>query len=144
VGAGIAMAGILATLKKLTAEELAAIDQIGPVVADSLVEWMHDEDNEELLKKFAHAGVIAVQPEGSHAPQIFAGKTFVLTGTLPSLSREQAKTLIKERGGKVSSSVSAKTDYLLAGAEPGSKWDDARKMDVKTIDEKEFLSLLKR
>ena len=141
---GIAMAGILATLKKLTAEELAAIDQIGPVVADSLVEWMHDEDNEELLKKFAHAGVIAVQPEGSHAPQIFAGKTFVLTGTLPSLSREQAKTLIKERGGKVSSSVSAKTDYLLAGAEPGSKWDDARKMDVKTIDEKEFLSLLKR
>ena len=74
--------------------------------------------------------------------QIFTGKTFVLTGTLPTLSREQAKAMIKERGGKVSSSVSKQTDYVLAGAEPGSKLEEAEKLEVNIIGEAEFQKML--
>lgn len=139
---GITMDCIVATLQKISHEELSAIDGIGPVVADALKEWIADEDNRDLLNKFGTADLLALQPEGSHAPQIFADKTFVLTGTLPTLSREQAKSLIKERGGKVSASVSKKTDYVLVGAEPGSKADDAEKLVVKMIEEKEFLKML--
>ncbi|OIO55560.1 hypothetical protein AUJ46_01160 [Candidatus Peregrinibacteria bacterium CG1_02_54_53] len=140
---GIMMESICQTLQEMEAEKLAEIDGIGPVVAASVKEWIDEEDHRDLLHKFAAAGVLALQSEGSHAPQIFAGKTFVLTGTLPTLSREQAKILIKERGGKVSSSVSKKTDYVLVGADPGSKEDDARKLNVAMIDEKKFLLLLK-
>ncbi|MDO8469139.1 MAG: NAD-dependent DNA ligase LigA [Candidatus Peribacter sp.] len=139
---GITMESIVTTLQKISHEEISALDGIGPVVADALKEWIADEDNRDLLHKFGQADLLALQPEGSHAPQIFAGKTFVLTGTLPTLSREQAKSLIKERGGKVSSSVSKKTDYVLVGAEPGSKADDAQKLGVKMIEEKEFLKML--
>ncbi|MDD4286884.1 MAG: NAD-dependent DNA ligase LigA [Candidatus Peribacteraceae bacterium] len=139
---GITMENVAKTLQKISVEEISAIDGIGPVVASALKEWITDEDNRDLLLKFGQADVLALQPEGSHAPQIFAGKTFVLTGTLPTLSREQAKSLIKERGGSVSSSVSKKTDYVLAGAEPGSKLDEAEKLQVKTIEEEEFLKMV--
>ncbi|MDD5055729.1 MAG: NAD-dependent DNA ligase LigA [Candidatus Peribacteraceae bacterium] len=139
---GITMGSIVSTLQKISHEEISALDGIGQVVADALKEWIADEDNRNLLHKFGQAGVLALQPEGSHAPQIFSGKTFVLTGTLPTLSREQAKSLIKDRGGKVSSSVSKKTDYVLVGAEPGSKADDAEKLGVKMMEEKEFLQML--
>ncbi len=139
---GITMESIVKTLRQIAPGELSAISGIGPVVAGALKEWIDDEDNQNLLHKFGKAGMIALQPEGSHAPQIFTGKTFVLTGTLPTLSREQAKSLIKERGGKVSASVSRKTDYVLAGAEPGSKLDEAEKLNVKTIGEAEFLQMV--
>lgn len=141
---GITMENIIATLRKISLEDLSSLSGIGPVVAGAVKEWIDDEDNRELLRKFGQAGVIALQPEGSHAPQIFAGKTFVLTGTLPTLSREDAKKLIKARGGKVSSSVSKKTDYVLVGDDPGSKRDDAEKLAIPMIDEKEFLALLKK
>jgi len=140
---GIAMEGIIKTLKEITEEELSVLDQIGPVVAHAVKEWIEDEDSEELLRKFGHSGMIALQPEGSSSPQIFAGKTFVLTGTLPTLSREQAKTLIKERGGSVSSSVSKKTDYVLVGSDPGSKAEEAEKLQVKMIEEDTLLKMLK-
>ena len=140
---GITMESIAETVKKMGEEELSAIGGIGPVVAESVLEWISEEDNRALLHKFSKAGLLALQPEGSHAPQIFAGKTFVLTGTLPTLHREEAKKLIKERGGKVSSSVSKKTDYVLAGVEPGSKLDDAKKLEVKVIEEKEFVKMAK-
>ncbi len=141
---GITMESIRQTLQEMEAEKLAEIDGIGPVVAASVKEWIDEEDHRALLHKFDQAGLLALQSEGSHAPQIFAGKTFVLTGTLPTLSREQAKTLIKERGGKVSSSVSKKTDYVLVGSDPGSKEDDARKLNISLLNEKSFLALLKR
>jgi DNA ligase (NAD+) len=80
--------------------------------------------------------------EGSATKQIFTGKTFVLTGTLPTLSREEAKAMIKDRGGKVSSSVSKKTDFVLLGDEPGSKFDDAKKLGVTIIDEKKFKAMI--
>ncbi|MDD5075442.1 MAG: NAD-dependent DNA ligase LigA, partial [Candidatus Peribacteraceae bacterium] len=140
---GITMESIVKTLKKMGTEELSAIDGIGPVVAESIMEWINDEDNEALMEKFGNFGVLALQPEGSHAPQLFAGKIFVLTGTLPTLHREEAKKMIKERGGKVSSSVSKKTDYVLVGAEPGSKEDDAKKLGVKMIGEEEFVRMVK-
>jgi len=129
-------------IKNLTIEELARIDGIGPVVAESLLSWIKEEDNRALLHKFENAGVIALQPEGSHAPQVFTEKIFVLTGTLATLGREEAKKMIKERGGKVVGSVSKKTDYVVAGENPGSKLDDAKKLGVNVISEEELKMMI--
>ena len=139
---GISMGDIASTLQQISVEDIAAIDGIGPVVAESLLGWVAEEDNCALLHKFENAGVLAVLPQGSHAPQTLAGTTFVLTGTLPSLSREEAKSMIKERGGKVSSSVSKNTDYLLAGGDPGSKYQKAQELQVEILDESAFREIL--
>jgi len=139
---GISMADIAKTLQQQTVEELSGIDGIGEKVAQSLVDWISEEDNRALLHKFENAGVIALLPQGSHAKQIFAGKTFVVTGTLPSLAREEVISTVKERGGKVSSAVSKKTDYVVAGDSPGSKFDRAKELNVTIIDESQFLMLL--
>ncbi|MEI8230265.1 MAG: NAD-dependent DNA ligase LigA [Candidatus Peregrinibacteria bacterium] len=134
----VAMDDLETTLRTATLEELSAIDGVGPVVASAVVEWIAEEGSRALLEKFGEAGMVALRPEGSTAPQIFAGKTFVLTGTLPTMSREEAKSFIKERGGTVSGSVSKKTDYLVAGAEAGSKLKEAEKLGVKVIREEEL------
>lgn len=126
-------------LASTTAEELRAIDGIGDAVAESLAAWMTDDDHRALLHKIENGGLICVLPETSSHAQVFAGMTFVITGTLPTLGREDAKTMIKDRGGKVSGSVSKKTSYLLLGADAGSKLDDAVKLGVKTVSEEEFL-----
>ncbi len=139
---GITMANIAITLQGKSVEELSGIDGIGEKVAQSIVDWITEEDNRALLHKFENADVIALQPEGSHAPQVFAGKTFVVTGTLPSLGREEVKKLIKERGGKVSSSVSKKTDYVVAGESPGSKYDTAKELGTPLLDEEAFKKML--
>lgn len=131
-----------AMLRDTPQEHIAALDGIGPVVAESVQGWATAKHNVHLLEKLEHAGVVCVQQGGSGAKQIFADKTFVLTGTLPTLSRDEAKSLIKDRGGKVSSSVSKKTDYVLAGDEAGSKLDDAKKLEIPVIDEEEFRSML--
>lgn len=138
---GISIKDVTATLQKFSEEELASIHGIGEINARSLHEWIHEKENVELLKKLDAAGVICLQPEGSSAPQVFAGKTFVLTGTLPTLSREDARQMIKDRGGKVSGSVSKKTDFVLAGEDPGSKLEDAKALNVKVIEEAEFRKL---
>jgi len=130
------------TLRGLQEDDLAAIDGIGPVVAQSLMEWIGTKEHRELLHKFHKAGVVCLKPEKSSAPQVFADLTFVLTGTLPTLSREDAKKIIKDRGGKVSGSVSKKTDYVLMGEDAGSKASDAAKLGVTTISEEEFLKML--
>ncbi len=139
---GVRMKDVLETLEHLKPEEIDALHGIGDTVAEALTGWIAEERGKELLRKLDAAGVIALLPEGSGAPQIFAGKTFVLTGTLPGLSREQARSLIKERGGNVSSAVSKKTTYVLAGADPGSKLDDAQALGVTVIDEEQFKKLL--
>lgn len=141
---GIAIKDVKETLRTLTQEDVDAIEGIGDVNAQSLIEWARDPDNLELLGKLDRAGVVALQPEGSSSPQIFRGKTFVLTGTLPALSREEARQMIKDRGGKVSGSVSKKTDYVLAGEDPGGKLDDAKKFGVPIIDEAAFRKMLKK
>jgi DNA ligase (NAD+) len=125
-------------IQETAIETLLGIDGVGDVMAQSLKEWIADEDNQQLLKKLEDGGVRCLMPETSSLAQIFTGKTFVLTGTLPTLGREEAKTMIKDRGGKVSSSVSKKTDYVLIGADPGSKAEEAAKLGVKMIEEAEF------
>ena len=95
----------------------------------------------EIRRNIDRAGVRLLVPVRKKSTKL-SGLTFVITGTLPTLSRDQAKTLIKQNGGKASSSVSKKTDYVLAGSEPGSKYDTAEKLGIKIIDEKKFLSML--
>lgn len=131
-------------LAAATKEELEAIPDIGPVVAESVYEWFHNSRNLNLLEELRKAGVrmedevrqTAVDPD-------FAGKTFVLTGKLEHYTRDEAASLIEERGGRVSSSVSKKTDYVLAGSDAGSKLAKAEALGVRIIDEREFESMLK-
>lgn len=138
----LTVAQVEETLRGLNEEDLAAIDGIGTVVAHSVTEWIGLKEHRELLHKFQKAGVVCLKPQKSAAAQVFEGLTFVLTGTLPTLSREDAKKMIKDRGGKVSGSVSKKTDYVLMGEDAGSKADDAAKLGVKTVGEEEFLKML--
>ncbi|TSC60746.1 MAG: DNA ligase [Candidatus Peregrinibacteria bacterium Greene0416_62] len=139
---GVTMDDVASTLQRSTIEELAAINGVGSVVAESLVEWIADEDNRALLHKLGNGGVVGLLPKRSQIQQVFQGKTFVLTGTLPLLGREEAKTMIKDRGGSVSGSVSKKTDYLLMGSDAGGKEQDAQKLGIKIIGEEEFRTML--
>jgi DNA ligase (NAD+) len=148
VGAGVAksLARHFATLDDIfaaSAEQLTEADDIGEVIAQSLVNWHSDARNQKLIERLREAGLNfkseLYQPQAAAGP--FAGKTFVLTGTLPTLAREEATAKIESLGGKVSGSVSKKTNYVLAGEEAGSKLDKAQKLGVKIIDEKEFLKM---
>ncbi len=139
---GVTAGDIWKTLQGLHPEALDALEGIGIVNADALIHWVLQHSSKVLLQKLDHAGVIALIPEGSERKQVFTGKTFVLTGTLPTMSREEARSAIKERGGNVSGSVSKKTDFVLAGEDPGSKLDDAEKFGVKIISEEQLRKML--
>ena len=119
-------------------------EDIGDVIAESIVHWQGDAGNRKLIERLRKAGVNfkseLFQPAAAAGP--FADKTFVLTGTLPNLKREEAAAKIEAAGGKVSGSVSKKTDYVVAGEEAGSKLDKAQKLGVKIIDEAGLLRLL--
>ena len=130
--------GSIDNLAKATQEELEAIDGVGPQTAVSLTTYFADERNQQLLKKFRDAGLKfeADQPEkGSEPADTLAGLTFVITGTLPTMGRNDAKALIEAHGGKVTGSVSKKTDYLLAGEKAGSKLKKAEALGVTILDE---------
>jgi DNA ligase (NAD+) len=122
-------------------EELEAIPEVGPVVAASIHEYFQDPENQKLLDELQAVGV-SPQPlapvQSAGRKLAFAGKTFVLTGTLPKRSRPEAEALIKQHGGKVSGSVSKVTSYVLAGEEAGSKLDKAKQLGIPIIDEAEF------
>jgi len=133
----------LDAIKNASAEDLNAIENIGDVVAKAISGWFRKKSNQKLLDKFNEVGVEIEDYKSDTKSQKFAGLSFVLTGTLPTLSREQAEDIIRANGGEVSSSVSKKTSYLLLGAEPGSKYDKARELGVRIISELEFLSMLK-
>ena len=94
------------------------------------------------MEKMEKGGVIAVMKKGNHAPQIFKGLIFVLTGTLPTLSRDDAKERIRAFGGRVSESVSRETMYVVAGEEPGSKYDKGKKLGVTILNEDSFLKMV--
>jgi DNA ligase (NAD+) len=128
-----------------TPEQLTAADDIGEVIAQSLVRWRSDPQNLALLERLRAAGLnFKSQLYQPQAPAgSLAGKTFVLTGTLPTLTREAATAKIEALGGRVSTSVSKKTDYVVAGEEAGSKLEKAQKLGVKIISEPEFLALTK-
>ncbi len=141
---GRVLAKYFHTLEKLSEaseEELTSVEDVGPVVAASIAEWFKRPYHKKLLKKFEKAGV-AIISEKAVTKGKFSGKTFVLTGTMDSMSREEAEEKIRKLGGKATSSVSKETDYVVAGSEPGSKYDQAQKLGVKILDEKEFLKII--
>lgn len=127
---------------KASFEELQAIDGVGPIVAQTVVEWFKDKENKKLFERLLkHVRIEPVQ-SSTLRDQTFAGKTFVLTGTLETLAREEAKEKIEQLGGKVSSSVSKKTSYVVAGSEAGEKLRKAEELGVAILNEGEFLKLL--
>ncbi len=129
------------SLRTLEIDTLNEIDGFGNKVAQAIFEWAHDQKTHDLLRKFERAGIM-LRINQVKKSTILEGKTVVTTGTLPTLSRDQAKHLIKINGGKASSSVSKKTDFVLAGSEPGSKYDKAVSLGVAIIDEKTFLEMV--
>ena len=133
--------GSIDSLKKATIEELSEIDQIGPVLAKSIYEYFHDIANLKIVDKLIAAGINPKHKQTKHSDKL-AGKTFVVTGTLENFSRTQIEQTIKENGGKISSSVSKNTDYVLAGTEPGSKIDKANRLGIEIINEQQFLKMI--
>ncbi|MEK7649258.1 MAG: NAD-dependent DNA ligase LigA [Patescibacteria group bacterium] len=133
----------IADLQKASREELERIENIGSVVAQSIHEYFSDTHTTQLMKELMDCGVRIKQIHTAHS-QTMKGLTFVLTGELESLSRDQAKESIRQRGGTVASSVSNKTDYVVVGREPGSKYDKAKKLGIATLDEKQFITRLGR
>ncbi|NGX29686.1 MAG: DNA ligase [Candidatus Anoxychlamydiales bacterium] len=129
-------------LQKLTTEELINIEGIGDIAADSIVEYFEDQNNLDEIEKLFSLGVSPQKPKETKKNHLFFNKIFVLTGSLENFTRDEAKKLIKERGGKTSSSVSKNTDYVLVGSEPGSKFEKAKKLGIKTLIEEEFSAML--
>lgn len=148
---GAKVARILATefgsmekLQQAQPEELAQIRDIGDKIAESAVTWLNVPANIDLVERLAAAGLtMTFTPPASQEDNPFFGKTLVFTGTMPTLGRAEAKTMAQDVGAKVSGSVSKKTDYVVAGAEAGSKLEKAQQLGVTVIDEAEFLRLLK-
>ena len=137
--------GAMERLMDATLDQLLAVNDVGPVVAQSIRTFFEQVHNREVVEQLRAAGVTWPEGEGSaagQAPQPLAGKTFVLTGTLPTLARDDAKERIEAAGGKVSGSVSKKTDYVVAGVDAGSKLDKARELGRPVLDEVALLALL--
>lgn len=148
-GVGGVVAGLIANqfgsidaIMNATADQIDAIEGIGPILAQSVVEWFADEHRRHVLDKMHVAGVNMQGEEKVAAGDSLTGQTFVLTGTLPTLSRDQASELIESHGGKVSSSVSKKTNYVLVGDSPGSKADKARELGITIISEADLLQMV--
>lgn len=136
--------GSLDAIMNATEESFLQVNDIGPVVAHSLVTFFQQTHNREVLEQLRAAGVVWSEREGESAGlQALSGKTLVLTGTLPQLSRDEAQALIEAAGGKVSGSVSKKTHYVIAGSEAGSKLAKAQELGVTILDEAGLLALLK-
>lgn len=134
--------GTLRSLEAASLEELEAIRDIGGVVAKSIYEYFRDHESQKFLKKLKEVG-IQVSASRTHVSGKLKDKIFVLTGSLESLARDEAKDKIRSLGGQISESVSKKIDYVVVGDEPGLKYNKAKKLGVKMISEKEFLNLLK-
>ena len=131
----------LEDFKAVNIEKLAEIDGIGDKIARNIYEFFHNEHNLQILEEFKQAGfsfdnTVAVKTDE------LVGKTFVLTGTLQSMTREEASDIIKSMGGKTSSSVSKKTSFVIAGENPGSKLDKAQDLGVIILNEDEFLNMI--
>ena len=136
----------LDNLSQAYASQLETLEGIGPNIAQSIVRWFQQPHNRELLEKLKQNGVWPVEAEESEQlkSKPLAGLTFVITGTLPTLTREEATRLIEENGGKVTNSVSRKTSYLVLGAEPGSKYIKAVELGVPILDENQLKELIKK
>ncbi|MBI3478340.1 MAG: NAD-dependent DNA ligase LigA [Acidobacteria bacterium] len=133
--------GSLDAIMKASADELQEVNEVGPRIAESIAEFFSDEHNRQLVNDLRKAGLTLTGQKKEKGTQL-AGKTFVLTGTLARHSRDEAKMKIEDAGGRVSGSVSKKTDYVVAGSDAGSKLDKARELGVAVIDEDEMEALL--
>lgn len=131
--------GSLEKLMAASEQQINSVENIGPVVSRSVAEFFKHPENQKFIAKLFNNGVKIINPVKKR-PGKLTGKTFVLTGTLQSLSRDEAKAKIKAWGGKTAESVSKKTDYVVAGADPGSKLQKAQDLGVKILDEKQFLA----
>ncbi len=130
--------------QKISLEELENIQDIGPIVGKSIYSFFHSEKSLKLLKDLSKAGVEVNLPQNLQKVSFrISGKTFVLTGSMETLSREQAKEKIRNLGGNISSSVSKNMDYLVCGKNPGSKFEKAKKLGIKILNEGEFLKMIK-
>ena len=140
---------VFEVFQNFSLERLQEIPDVGPKVAQSIYDWFHKKKNIEFLQKLESAGVslLPISPISyilnSKSYSKLSGKVFVLTGSLESMSRDEAKEKIRALGGDINESVSKKTDYLVAGTDPGSKLNKAEKLGIKVLSEKEFLNLLK-
>jgi DNA ligase (NAD+) len=136
--------GSLPALRNATREELMAVSDVGPIVAESILTFFKQKHNKEVIDKLIKAGLEWEDIEVKPAEELpLNGKTFVLTGTLDSLTRDEAKEALQALGAKVTGSVSKKTDYVVVGADPGSKADKAESLGVEMLDEEAFLKLIK-
>ena len=133
--------GSMDDLMAASADELERVNEVGPRVSQAIREFFDEEKNRELIEKLRAAGLTFTAEKRKKSSQL-EGLTFVLTGTLPTLTREDAKAKIEAAGGRVSGSVSKKTHYIVAGEEAGSKLDKARELGVKVIDDAALVELL--
>ncbi len=136
--------GSMQALMAATVDDLTVIPEIGPKIAKSVVDYFSRPENRRLVERLADAGVNLQEEQGQPDPtgQPLAGKTFVVTGTLEAFSRQAAQEAIEKLGGKVACSVSKKTDYVVVGENPGSKYDKARQLGIPILKEEEFIALL--
>jgi len=136
--------GTLDALVHASKEQLEEIPEVGPIMAESIRQFFHQKQVQNVLEKLKHAGINIIQPETAvTGERKFAGKTFVFTGELKNHSRSEAESIVKQLGGHASSSVSKKTDFVVVGANPGSKFDKAEMLNVKILSEDEFDKLIK-
>jgi len=143
---GQLLAEHFASLQEIAAaseEKLTEVHEIGPKVAASIAEFFSEPANRKLVHKLEKAGVRMTAERNAPRDTRLAGKTFVFTGGLEHRSREQAGELVASHGGKVSGSVSKKTDYVVVGSDPGSKFDQAKKLGVAILNEAEFEKLMR-
>ncbi|MBN2104826.1 NAD-dependent DNA ligase LigA [bacterium] len=136
--------GSIDSLKNASQSELDTIDGVGPTIAESIVQFFGQKHNLEVIEKLKQAGVCMAEERRSRRGGIFDGKMFVLTGALDRMTRQAASELIESEGGKVTSSVSGNTDYVLVGQNPGSKYQKAQDLGVALIDEDTFISMLEK
>ncbi len=135
--------GSLDALLQADSEALLQVPDVGPIVAESILQFLAEQHNREVIQKLRETGIVWQESTGKQqASGVFTGKTLVLTGTLPTLSREAAKELIEQAGGKVSGSVSKKTDYVVVGSDAGSKLDKAQELGISILDEAGLLAIL--
>jgi DNA ligase (NAD+) len=134
--------GSLDAMMQANIEELQEVNEVGPRIAESIYDFFQEPKNRELVEQLRKAGLQFLGVKKQRGTKL-VGKTFVITGTLANYSRDEAKKMIEDAGGKVTGSVSKKTDYVLAGADPGSKLDKARELGVNVISENELVGLLK-
>ena len=137
-----AFGGNIEDFMKTNVEDLEAIVEVGPIVAETIVKFWADENNVNIVNNCFDLGIV-LEPVNNETEQIFAGKTFVFTGSLESITRKEGKEIIESRGGRAAGSVSAKTDYVVAGKNAGSKLMKAEELGISVLIESEFLDLVK-